>query len=152
MEFWSFTLVNFLIGIVFGLSNFIFINSYNFNMGVVIVSAIFTLGMFLPSLAVGIRRFHDTGNSGWVSVILSIIGLIQNLSSSIGQLVFPSYYNGMNGLDSLGVTVVFGILILGLAIYALVIYFTNGTYGPNKYGPDPKQPDLGNEIDEIGNE
>ncbi|WNH07817.1 DUF805 domain-containing protein [Thalassobellus suaedae] len=34
--------------------------------------AIYTLGVFIPSLAVGVRRLHDVGKSGW----FYLIGLI----------------------------------------------------------------------------
>ncbi len=43
------------------------------------LSGIFTLAMLIPSLAVGVRRLHDTGRSGWwllVSLIPFIGGLI----------------------------------------------------------------------------
>ncbi|MFT5348938.1 MAG: hypothetical protein ACI9M3_001985, partial [Bacteroidia bacterium] len=34
--------------------------------------------------------------------------------------------------------------------YALIVSFTDGTRGPNKFGPDPKQPNLGDELEQIG--
>lgn len=39
------------------------------------LGAIFSLGTFLPSLAVGVRRLHDTGRSGWW-LLLPLIPLI----------------------------------------------------------------------------
>jgi uncharacterized membrane protein YhaH (DUF805 family) len=38
----------------------------------------FALGVFLPGLAVGVRRLHDTGRSGWwlLIAIVPIIGAI----------------------------------------------------------------------------
>ncbi|MFP5039548.1 DUF805 domain-containing protein [Parasediminibacterium sp. JCM 36343] len=35
-------------------------------------------------------------------------------------------------------------------IWLLVLLFTEGTPGPNKYGEDPKQPELYEEINQIG--
>lgn len=42
------------------------------------LSSIFTLGTILPNLAVGARRLHDTGRSGWWQLLwfLPIIGFI----------------------------------------------------------------------------
>jgi uncharacterized membrane protein YhaH (DUF805 family) len=36
------------------------------------------------------------------------------------------------------------------AIWFLILMTTEGQKHRNKYGPDPKQPDLGNELDQIG--
>ena len=40
--------------------------------------AVTALGLFLPSLAAGVRRMHDTGRSGWFLLIslIPLIGLI----------------------------------------------------------------------------
>jgi uncharacterized membrane protein YhaH (DUF805 family) len=67
-EYWMFVLFNFIfafaIGVVEGLFN---LPSF--------LSAIYTLIVLLPSLAVGARRLHDTGRSGWW-LLLSLIPLI----------------------------------------------------------------------------
>jgi uncharacterized membrane protein YhaH (DUF805 family) len=43
-----------------------------------LVANIFGLAMLLPELAVGARRLHDTGRSGWwqLLLLLPVIGLI----------------------------------------------------------------------------
>ena len=69
-EFWYFTLffviVSFVLSIIDGI------------IGMQILSAIFTLGSLVPSLAVGARRLHDIDKSGWWQVIglIPLIGLI----------------------------------------------------------------------------
>lgn len=42
------------------------------------ITAIFILAMLLPNIAVGVRRLHDTGRSGWWWLIslIPLIGLI----------------------------------------------------------------------------
>lgn len=42
------------------------------------LSSAYTLAIFLPSLAVGVRRLHDTDRSGWwlLLVIIPLIGWI----------------------------------------------------------------------------
>ena len=43
-----------------------------------LIQAIYGLAMFIPGLAVGVRRLHDVGKSGWMFLILliPIIGFI----------------------------------------------------------------------------
>jgi uncharacterized membrane protein YhaH (DUF805 family) len=40
--------------------------------------AIFSLAVLLPQLAVGARRLHETGKSGWLQLLLllPIVGLV----------------------------------------------------------------------------
>jgi uncharacterized membrane protein YhaH (DUF805 family) len=57
-EFWLFALVSFVISFVLS-----FLGPLGF---------IYSLGVMVPSLAIGARRLHDTGRSGW----LQLIGLI----------------------------------------------------------------------------
>ena len=42
-----------------------------------ILSSLFTIAIILPSLAVGARRLHDTGRSGWWQLVclIPLIGL-----------------------------------------------------------------------------
>lgn len=42
------------------------------------LSGILTLAFFIPSIAVGVRRLHDTGRSGWwlLIVLVPIVGAI----------------------------------------------------------------------------
>lgn len=58
-EYWMFVLYNFLVSFVLGLVDGI-IGSEN---GA--VSTIYSLALFIPSIAVGVRRMHDTNRSGW---------------------------------------------------------------------------------------
>ncbi|GAA5513385.1 inner membrane protein YhaH [Deinococcus carri] len=44
----------------------------------IVLTALYGLALFLPSLAVTIRRLHDTGRSGWW-VLISLIPLIGGL-------------------------------------------------------------------------
>jgi uncharacterized membrane protein YhaH (DUF805 family) len=76
-EFWYFVLVNALIGYLilrFELSTG---NIYP-ETGFGLLTIIFSLVIFLPSLTVSVRRLHDTGHSGWWILIgpVPIIGAL----------------------------------------------------------------------------
>ena len=56
-EFWWFTLANVIAAIVASLLDQI--------LGTTLISPLLSLGLLLPSLAVSVRRLHDTGRTGW---------------------------------------------------------------------------------------
>ncbi len=62
-EYWFFTL--FYLLILFGLSIIDSFTRGTPTYGIGLLAGIFLLAMFLPSLAVTIRRLHDTSRSGW---------------------------------------------------------------------------------------
>jgi uncharacterized membrane protein YhaH (DUF805 family) len=72
-EFWIFTLINILIS--WGLSLLDFVVGTTF---FTLISTIYSLLVFIPSIAVSVRRLHDIGKSGWyyLLVFLPIIGWI----------------------------------------------------------------------------
>ena len=63
-EYWYFLLFYFLIALVLAFVDGLF-GAFSDMAGLGLLSGLFTLGMLLPSLAVGARRLHDTGRSGW---------------------------------------------------------------------------------------
>lgn len=75
-EFWWMVLANIIIGIVFNI--LIAISSVFW-----VLDIIYILAVFIPYLAVGVRRLHDTNKSGW----WLLIGLIP-LVGAIVLIVF----------------------------------------------------------------
>lgn len=74
-QYWMYVLFNFLISLVLSvLGNMDNALSLLCNILYVLV----TLGLFLPSLAIAVRRLHDTNRSGWWMLLsfLPIIGPI----------------------------------------------------------------------------
>ena len=71
-EYWYFFLANLIIGIVLSIVSGIIGDSNG------ILGLIYSLIVFLPSLAVAVRRLHDTNRSGWwvLIVLLPFIGWI----------------------------------------------------------------------------
>lgn len=69
-EFWMFVLVNWLVSLVVGI--------IGWALGISWLGSLYGLAVLVPMLAVGARRLHDTGRSGWWWLILLIpfIGFI----------------------------------------------------------------------------
>ncbi|REE56267.1 uncharacterized membrane protein YhaH (DUF805 family) [Paenibacillus taihuensis] len=69
-EYWMFLLFNIIISIILGIIEGI--------SGSGLLSKLYSLFIFLPSLAVTVRRLHDTGKSGWWVLIglVPIVGFI----------------------------------------------------------------------------
>jgi uncharacterized membrane protein YhaH (DUF805 family) len=93
-------------------------------MVLLLVMCVIWLALLIPSLAVGVRRLHDTERSGWwLGGYLILIVISNVLRSSMG---------------SAGLAMVLSIVTLIYAITLLVFMCLEGTKGPNRYGPDPK--------------
>ncbi len=77
-EYWMFTLFNIIIAVVLGVLDAV-IGSPG------ILGGIYVLAVLLPSIAVSIRRLHDTGRSGWwlLIVFVPFIGAIVFLVFSV---------------------------------------------------------------------
>jgi len=86
-EYWMFTLINVIIYFALG-----------FIEGVIgtgsLLSGIYSLGVLVPGIAVGIRRLHDTNRTGWwlligliplVGAIVLIIFMAQDSQSGDNQ-------------------------------------------------------------------
>jgi uncharacterized membrane protein YhaH (DUF805 family) len=75
-EYWMFLLVNLVITIVLGMveSQLGLVGALGFGM----LSLVYSVVLLLPSIAVGVRRLHDTGRSGWWLLIafVPLVGAI----------------------------------------------------------------------------
>ena len=64
-EYWYYTLFSSLISIALTFVD----NAIAPNATTGVIGAIFSLGTIVPSIAVGVRRMHDVGKSGWYLLI-----------------------------------------------------------------------------------
>ncbi len=71
-EYWYFVLFSFLISIAITIVEGILFKGNN------LLGGVYSLAVFIPSLAVGARRLHDTGKSGWWQLLclIPIVGWI----------------------------------------------------------------------------
>ena len=70
-EFWWFALANFIVSLI--------LNMLGRASGLFLVlGLVYSLGVLVPSIAVGIRRLHDTAKSGWWLLIglVPLVGFI----------------------------------------------------------------------------
>ena len=76
-EYWYFVLFSTLIAIVLAIIDGV-TGSLSAEAGIGLLSGIYALGVLIPSIAVGVRRLHDTNRSGWwlLIALIPIIGAI----------------------------------------------------------------------------
>ena len=69
-EFWMFVLFNFLVAVVVGVVAGI--------IGILWLGTVYNLAVLVPTLAIGARRLHDIGKSGWWQLInlIPLVGII----------------------------------------------------------------------------
>jgi uncharacterized membrane protein YhaH (DUF805 family) len=129
-EFWIFFFVNLVLGLI------------------PVINAVVSLLTCIPSMAVGVRRLHDTERSGfWVflAIIFPFAGFIffavgAFAAMKSGSFSFPgTFASGISGL-SLFMTIAIVIFLVSLLLVIMLIVWATqeGTRGNNKYGPDPK--------------
>ncbi len=66
-EYWYFVLFNFIISLVLGLIDGMAGTMMTETQG--ILGSIYSLAVLVPSIAVGVRRMHDTDHSGWFILV-----------------------------------------------------------------------------------
>jgi uncharacterized membrane protein YhaH (DUF805 family) len=76
-EYWFFVLFYVIIFIALAFVDG-FIGTFDPQSQIGLLSSIFTLGMFIPSISVAIRRLHDTSRTGWWLLIglIPLVGAI----------------------------------------------------------------------------
>jgi uncharacterized membrane protein YhaH (DUF805 family) len=69
-EYWMFALISFVISLVLSIIGGL--------IGADFLSYIYTAAILVPTLAVGVRRLHDTGRSGWwlLIALVPLVGAI----------------------------------------------------------------------------
>jgi len=150
-DFWMFFLAGFLVGIALAILSAIPFLGRIFS----VISYIFSIGLSLLSISVGIRRLHDVDKSGKLMIPM-IVGLVPMLIVQI-ILQFLSfrvsranpldyiYGSGLYGLSAAytatvalgGISIFFGIVALVGAIIVIWFCIKEGDPGNNKYGPPP---------------
>lgn len=67
-EYWMFTLFSLIISIVLSVID-VSTGMFDPELGRGLTSTIFSMAVLIPTIAVGVRRMHDVGKSGWFLLI-----------------------------------------------------------------------------------
>ena len=94
------------------------------------LSVLLMLGTLVPSIAVGIRRLHDTNRSGWWLLVALVPYLV--FAVAAGAALASGSMMALAGAGML-----LGLLALAGGITLLVFMVLPGTKGDNRYGADP---------------
>ena len=76
-EYWMFILFNFVIGFFLGIIDGL-LGTFNAEAQVGLLGTLYSLFVLIPSIALGVRRLHDIGRTGWWLLIgfIPFIGAI----------------------------------------------------------------------------
>ncbi|MDR1339032.1 MAG: DUF805 domain-containing protein [Prevotellaceae bacterium] len=133
-EYWMFVLFYAVFGLAATFIDILVKELANGKAFVFICRDMYMLAMFLPALALTVRRLHDTGRSGWWTLSIFVpASAVQALSIA-----------GVLGRDGT-LPAVFGIVLIAGSVCLLVLTLLKGQQGDNRYGSDPKtvQPPYG---------
>ena len=137
-EFWMFTLFCGLFGLIpmaidysAGAYFHIGLQQYGYT------STIYELIFLLPGLAVGVRRLHDVGKSGFLIIAADVLVYMYMYIFSPPFLE----HSGDTSSGWFGIGVIVLLLMMILGIWALVLFCKDGNIGENKYGANPKEED-----------
>ena len=144
-EYWWFALFVILSSIVLAfLDQAIFGTNPDTGEGANVLNSGFQLAVFLPMLAAGWRRLHDTGRPGWYLLLPLALGLATMIALLSGVAVFSVLEGGVDDPEALrgpaaflglsGMIVVWG---LQLVLSIMMIWWLTrpSQEGDNAYGP-----------------
>lgn len=111
------------------------------------IASLFSLAVFLPMLAVGWRRMHDTGRSGLYLFFpfLLFMMLLSIILVSAGTVNFTGSVLGFENIaaifGALSFVVLVPVLLLAIAAPLLVLWWLTrpSEPGENQYGPNPNE-------------
>ena len=144
-EYWWFVLFVILCNIVFSvLDRAMFGANPETGEGTSVLNPLFQVAVFLPMLAAGWRRLHDTGRPGWYLLLPMALGVATMVALLSGVAVFSVLEGGVDDPEALrgpaaflgltGMIVVWG---LQLVLSVMMIWWLTrpSQEGENAYGP-----------------
>jgi uncharacterized membrane protein YhaH (DUF805 family) len=108
--------------------------------GPTLLSGAFNVATFIPSLAAGFRRMHDTGRSG--------LYLFYPLIAMVGLAIFIGVFAPAEGLNgdltlfegTFGFITAIALLVIAISPLIVLWWLTRPSQpGPNQYGPNPHE-------------
>jgi len=111
-----------------------------------VLTGLFQLAIFIPGLAVGWRRLHDSGRPGWYLLLPMLASLAFVISMFFGVFAFGVAETELANPDNLiapaallGGAGFLVFLVVQLVLLVLMIWWMTrpSDPGPNEYGPQP---------------
>ncbi|WP_298837681.1 DUF805 domain-containing protein [uncultured Roseobacter sp.] len=141
-EYWWFFLFTVLGGFVAGLLEGFINAAAGTPGGPTLLSGAFNLATFIPGLAAGWRRMHDSGRSG--------LYLLYPMIAIIGLSVFIGMFGGADMLEGsdpsalfegvFGLVVIVSLIVVVLSPFIVLFWLTRPSQpGSNIYGPNPHE-------------
>ena len=127
-EYWWYYLGTVIIGFVVGIIDRIIGSDIG------ILGLVVNLALLVPTIAVTVRRLHDTERSGWW-ILAVIVPLV-----AVGAMVGAGIFDGNLGSSPTPFFWVSLFLLIVAAVMLFIFMILPGTDGPNRYGEDPYKP------------
>jgi uncharacterized membrane protein YhaH (DUF805 family) len=123
-EYWMFMVINLMIWVLLPFITGMISNLLGHGPNSTYVPGIiYSFALITPSIAVGIRRLHDTNRSGWW--VLPVL-----IPAAFLVFLFISQPQGW--------WIIFGLVPFVLAIALFIFLVQDSQPGDNRYGPSPK--------------
>lgn len=113
------------------------------------ITSLYSLSMFVPSVAVSVRRFHDIGKSGWFYfwftlgyVISTLILIVKVAATFIGAGLSPQEIDPSVIMQFAVPFLLWLLVILIISIVWIYLMAKDSQPGTNKWGPNPKEPEV----------
>ena len=111
-----------------------------------VIGFFLSIALIWPNLAIGVKRLHDMGKSGWLVVIPWVVGIVGSIAAF--SMMGVSAFSNASALEdgdpgaimallgpAMGLIAIIGLICLGFLLW---IGLSDGQSGENRYGPNPK--------------
>ena len=125
-EFWWFYLATLVVGFIADVVDRVTGSEFG------VLGLVFSLGVTIPSIAVTVRRLHDTSRTGWWLFAVLVPAAIFGFQAS--QAALARQFETSELAPSMWVST-FG--LVAACVVLLIFMVLPGTKGSNGHGPDP---------------
>lgn len=99
------------------------------------ISTLWEIFLFVPTLAVAVRRLHDIGRSGKLILAFYVVMIVALVCTVYSFFVS----DGGESMETESMVLLIpGVVLLVMAVWLLILMTKPGDVGPNRYGSDPK--------------
>ena len=133
-EYWWFTLAVFLLSVVVQFAFSLFGDD-----AATTASGLLSLAIFLPSLAVAVRRLHDIGRTGWWLLVSLIPALVAGVLAviTLGAAIVSGGSSPAVVLAVIGTLIIPVLIAIAGGIVLFIFSVLPSQPVDNKYGPAP---------------